>query len=511
MNRDTSSPALAIPTRVRYGVLAFACALSMVTYLDRLCIGMASQSLRTVLGLGSVADMKWAFTAFSLAYAIFEVPTGWLGDVFGPRSTLIRIVLWWSIFTALTGLTGWQVGGVTLIGFVALVVIRFLFGIGEAGAYPNITRALHNWFPLGERARTQGAVWMSGRFMGGLTPLVWLLLVTGVGLSWRVPFFIFGGIGVCWCLLFSTWFRNRPEEHAATNEAERKLIAEGSGHATASAHANVPWLKLILSRNLWVLCLMYFCSSYSWYFNVNYLPEYLQEQHGIQQTKQDDAQKKEQPTIQMEDVLFALYKGGPLLFGAVGCILGGFLSDWFIRRTGNHRWGRRLLGIGGQTACVACYLTCLVAPSAWLFALAIALSGFFNDLAMGSSWATCQDIGKRYAAIVAGCMNTIGNLGGALSAFFIGTILDFFLERNLATQGLGIQAVKEAAKNHDAAAEQLLRVGNMQGYQVNFLMFAAICAITVFLWLGIDATKPVVDEPPTPQDEEGKSDAVPPE
>jgi ACS family glucarate transporter-like MFS transporter len=495
MNRDVSSPVLAKPTSVRYGVLGFACALSMITYLDRVCIGMASEPLRIELGLGSVADMKWAFTAFSLAYAIFEVPTGWLGDVFGPRSTLIRIVLWWSLFTALTGLTGWQVAGVTLLGFVALVGVRFLFGMGEAGAYPNITRALHNWFPLYERAVTQGAVWMSGRLMGGLTPLIWLILVEAVGLSWRMPFFIFGGIGVCWCLLFSTWFRNRPEEHPATNEAERKLIAEGSGHATASAHANVPWGKLLRSRNLWVLCLMYFASSYAWYFNVNYLPEYLKEQHGIQR----------------DDIIGALYKGGPLGFGAAGCILGGFLSDWFIRRTGNHKWGRRFLGIFGQSACVACYLTCLVAPSAWMFALAIALSGFFNDLAMGSSWATCQDIGKRYAAIVAGCMNTIGNLGGAASAYLIGAILDFALHRYLTAQGLDVETVKEAARNHDTAAEQLIRMGNMQGYEINFLMFAAVCAIAVFLWFTIDATKPVVAEPPAPEDEEGPYDAVPPE
>jgi MFS family permease len=240
---------------------------------------------------------------------------------------------------------------------------------------------------------------------------------------------------------------------------------------------------------------MYFASSYAWYFNVNYLPEYLKEQHGIQ----------------TNDIIGALYKGGPLGFGAVGCILGGFMSDWFIRRTGNHKWGRRFLGIFGQTACVACYLTCLVAPSAWMFALAIALSGFFNDLAMGSSWATCQDIGKRYAAIVAGCMNTIGNLGGAASAYLIGAILDFALNRNLTAQGLNVETVKEAARNHDAAAEHLIRMGNMQGYEINFLMFAAVCAIAVFLWFTIDATKPVVAEPPAPEDEEGPYDAVPPE
>src|SRR5262245_1866228 len=157
------------PTRVRYGVLGFACALSMITYLDRVAMGAAAEPIVKALGLHSVADLKWAFTAFAFAYAAFEVPSGWLGDVFGPRRTLIRIVLCWSVLTAATGLV-WKEGVWFLSGFWLLVVIRFLFGIGEAGAYPNITRALHNWFPATERASGQGAVWMSGRLMGGLTP-----------------------------------------------------------------------------------------------------------------------------------------------------------------------------------------------------------------------------------------------------------------------------------------------------------------------------------------------------
>src|SRR5262249_17346216 len=196
---------------------------------------------------------------------------------------------------------------------------------------------------------------------------------------------------------------------------------------------------------------------------------------------------------QKEEVMGRLYEGGPLFFGAVGCILGGILSDRFIRRTGNQKWGRRVFGMVGHAACVPCYLVCLVAPSPWLFALAIALTGFFNDLAMGSAWATCQDIGKRHAAIVAGCMNTIGNLGGAASAYLIGKILDLALQAHVSAHGLDAAAVKEAAK-HDAAAEQLVRVGNMHGYQINFLVFAALYAVTVFLWLGIDATRPVVPE-----------------
>src|SRR5207244_10058359 len=141
---------------------------------------------------------------------------------------LIRIVLWWSLFTALTALAGLTLPGGWVVGIGALVVIRFLFGIGEAGAFPNITRALHNWLPLTERGTAQGWVWMSGRLMGGLTPLIWTALVvwpesywpSWPDHAWRWAFVLFGVIGVCWCVAFVAWFRNRPEENPHVNEAE---------------------------------------------------------------------------------------------------------------------------------------------------------------------------------------------------------------------------------------------------------------------------------------------------
>src|SRR5512143_2951370 len=176
--------ALQTPTRIRYGVLGLACALSMITYLDRACMGCSAKAFVGDLHLSSVADLNWVFAAFTLAYALCEIPSGWLGDVFGPRRVLIRIVLWWSAFTALTGLVGMSVGGrvfgsfqlgaVAISPLAVLIVVRFLFGMGEAGAYPNITRALHNWMPMAERGFAQGAVWMSGRLMGGVTPMIWM-------------------------------------------------------------------------------------------------------------------------------------------------------------------------------------------------------------------------------------------------------------------------------------------------------------------------------------------------
>jgi MFS family permease len=501
MNRDKSL--LAEPTRVRYGVLGFACALAAITYLDRACFGVAERDLQDALGLSNISQLGPALWAFNLAYALFEVPTGWLGDIFGPRRTLIRIVLWWSFFTVLTGLAGLTVSGFMLVNLFGLILIRFLFGVGEAGAYPNITRALHNWFPRKERGAGQGAIWFFSRLTGGLTPFLFLALISHAGVPWRLVFLLFGVLGVVWCLAFTGWFRNRPEEHPSVNGAERELIAADTGHETEAAHAGVPWGRLLASPTLWTLCLMYFCMSYAWYFNLSYLPAYLEEQHGVERG----------------DTLGSLYKGGPLIFGAVSCLLGGWLSDWFIRRTGSHLWGRRVFGIVGHTICVPCYIYCIFAPTAFTFALSLALAGFFNDLAMGSAWAACQDIGKRYAAIVAGCMNTVGNLGGFVAVFATAWIIGFTFNSYLAAHGIdpekGAEAykhAKETLKKADETGEKLpeaerqelegvvsrwreaQRNGNLPGYNANFIISAAVYGLSVLLWFGVNATRPVVPE-----------------
>jgi MFS family permease len=463
------------PTRIRFGVLGFACALSMITYLDRVCMGYALSDLKTALNLNTTADLWLALAAFTFAYAAFEIPSGWLGDVYGPRGVLIRIVLSWSVFTALTGLAGLPLGGLT-IGFWGLVLVRFLFGAGEAGAYPNITRALHNWFPFPERGKAQGVVWMSGRLMGGLTPFLWGFLVAGIIgessgemlvkpiMSWRVAFWLFGVLGVGWCVFFGWWFRNHPHEKPTVNAAELRLIREGQ-HDLETSHAGVPWRKLVTSGNLWMLCFMYFCASYGWYFNITFYPTFLKEQFQV-----NDA-----------SVIGWLYKGGPLLFGAVACLVGGWLTDWFIKRSGNRKWGRRLFGVVGHGLCAICYLGCLVAPSAISFALAISLAAFCNDLTMGAAWATCQDIGKRYAAIVAGFMNTVGNLGGTAANIVTGLILQSSVTAYAAGHGQVAADLSEAQK---AAAQ-------VPGFQVNFVCFALVYVVAAYLWLRVDATKPV--------------------
>lgn len=470
-NKLTTAAALETPTRVRYGVLSFVCTLSMITYLDRVCFGVAGSEIMQSLGLTGDATLNWFTWAFAISYAVFEVPTGWLGDVFGPRKTLIRIVLWWSFFTVVTGLVGLEVGGLVLGGFWTMLAVRFLFGMGEAGAYPNITRALHNWFPYTERAFAQGAVWMSGRLMGGLTPLVWFLVTQVLQLSWRSAFALFGFIGVLWCLVFAVWFRNRPHEKPSVNPAERELI-EGGRTDTEAGHAKVPWGKLLGSANLWFLCLMYFCAAYGWYFNISLLPRFLETQYGVA----------------ADSPLGSIYKGGPLWMGAITCLIGGWLSDRFIRRTGDRKWGRRLFGIIGHGLCALCYFGCFLVPKEpayvfWFF-LSISMAAFWNDLTMGAAWAVCQDIGKRYSAIVAGCMNTIGNLGGAVTQLVTGFILMSQLNAFAAARGVEAAALNSV----DKAAAQL------PGYQINFAIYTAVYVIAVFFWLRVDATKPLVEE-----------------
>jgi MFS family permease len=481
MNRDLSDRFLARPTRVRYGVLAFACALSMITYLDRVCMGTVAPHIQKEFDLGD-DQVGLIFSAFALAYALFEVPSGLLGDLFGPRKTLIRIVLWWSFFTATTGLI-WPTVGWPWLAFGLMVAVRFLFGMGEAGAYPNITRAFHNWFPFRERGSAQGAVWMAGRFAGGVTGFVVLALLfttpAGDGqpvVHWRHAFWVFGLLGVGWCVLFWLWFRDRPEQNPGVNAAEIDLIRRD--RPPEAPHSRVPWGRLFASGNLWLLCLMYFCASYGWYFNITWLPKYLKQQYHL----------SEGAKWSPEFWSFSLMTGLPLLLGSVACLVGGLLTDRFIRYTGNRKWGRRLFGVVGHGICAGCYFLSLWANNPWLFVLAIAAAAFWNDLTMGSAWASCQDIGRRYAGTVAGCMNTIGNLGGAAAGYATGFVLTAYTDP---AKPLGPEAVAAATRT---------------GWQVNFYLFTAVYVLATLFWLAFDATKPVLSEDAAP---EAPPDAAP--
>jgi MFS family permease len=390
MNKPLSP--LVRPTQVRYIVLAWLCSLSMITYIDRVCIMQVKDDIRDELRLTD-QEISWAFSAFALAYALCEVPTGWLGDRLGARRVLTRIVSCWLLFTALTGAV-WN--------WTSLIVVRTLFGAGEAGAYPNIARATRNWFPYRQRGLAQGMIWTFGRLGGGIAPLLVILLAAATG--WRGAFVCLALLGVAWLVGFSWWFRDRPDEHPDVNDAERALIAEG--RPTSAAPAPLSWATMLRSPTLWSLSGMYFCSNAGWSFFITWVPDYLKKDLGL------------------TGMTLHLASGGPLLLGAVGCLLGGLLTDRQVRIWG-PRWGRTLQGTIAYALGGSLFLTsyALTKVDGTLAFTALCFASLLKDMGMGASWSTTLDIGHRYSGSVAGVMNTVGNMGTVVSPPVVAAIV----------------------------------------------------------------------------------------
>lgn len=399
------SVAFGAPTNVRYGVLAWACSLSMLTYVDRVCISTLRGDMQHELGINDVG-FGLVFAAFGLSYALFEVPSGWLGDRFGPRIVLTRIVLWWSFFTALTGfvwkftysfgvlpvpefLTPWIPPIELTATLAALILVRFLFGMGEAGAYPNTARALRNWFPYRRRGFAQGLLWSCGRLGGSLAPS--LVLPFALWLGWRGTFISFGIVGAIWALWFAYFFRNTPADHPGVNDAERAYIQEKGDDR---AKLPISWLAMLRSPTLWCLCVMYLCSNAGWCFFITW--------HG----------KYYETVLGLSGVSLYLATSAPLFFGAIGCVLGGFTTDWQVRVLG-RRWGRTLQGALSYSLGACFFVLALFTPNeqAAFAVIFLCLASFCKDFAMAVSWSTCIDIGHRYSGTVAGWMNGLGNLG----------------------------------------------------------------------------------------------------
>jgi MFS transporter, ACS family, glucarate transporter len=381
-------------SRVRGRVLAFAFALAVVTYLDRVCISAAAPYLMRDLRL-SVLQMSVVFSAFTLAYSLFEIPSGWLGDVVGPRRVLTRIVLWWSAFTMLTAAAR---------GFGSLVAIRFLFGAGEAGAFPNIARSFSQWFPPRERGRANGVMFLGSRVGGMLSAPIALLIVARWG--WRASFVVFGSLGIVWAAAWFTWYRDDPAEHPGVSVEElaaiRSLrsVAIRQDQPGAPRHAT-PWPALLRSRNLYAICAMYFAFGYGLYFYFTWLPTYLITVLG-----------------------FSVFSGGlfaalPFVLAGFADLAGGWLTDRLSRQYG-LRAGRCHLGAAAFSTCAlfVCASTAAAPPAAKAVLLACALAS--ADLALGACWAVPIDIAPDHAGVITGCMNTLGNLGGLLCPLVIG-------------------------------------------------------------------------------------------
>ena len=378
-----SNPAHMQGTRTRFTLLRLAFTLSIITYIDRVCISTAAPDIREALGLTS-SEMGWVFSAFTIAYAVFEIPSGWLGDTLGPRKVLTRIVLWWSAFTVATG---------TVWNYLSLVVARFLFGAGEAGAFPNMSRSLSRWFPVRERGTAHGVIFMGSRLGGAITPLLVGPIIAFAG--WRQAFWIFGLLGVVWCVFWWRWFRDDPAQHPDVSPEELRVIQEGGPERTASLS-----VAALLNVNLLWIGMMYFCFGYCLYFYLTWLPTYLRDARGF--------------SVATLNVVHTVV----LLSAAGASILGGRLTDRLTRRYGlrvGRAIGAAALPLSGLALAIAA-----MTDSATVAAAAMVVAAGAGDLCLSPSWAMCHDIGGDAAGTFTAVMNTFGNVGGALSPLVVG-------------------------------------------------------------------------------------------
>jgi ACS family glucarate transporter-like MFS transporter len=382
------------PTHVRYKVLAMTMVLGAILYLDRVTISVTRPYVARDLDL-TPTQMGYVFSAFYLAYALFEIPTGWWADRAGTRRVLTRIVCWWSAFTVLTGVA---------FNFSSMVMIRFLFGAGEAGALPTVARTFSRWFPRQERGTAQGIFFMSMHLAGGLTPLLVTALLTYF--NWRALFVLFGSLGFVWSVAWYRWFRDSPAEHPGVGAAERERIESGLGADTRHALDATEWKRLLWNRTVVCLCLMYFTQAFGGTFYVTWLPTYLASRG-------------------LTGMTAGILAGLPLILSSAADLLGGVATDRAVRRLG-LRLGRITIGGGALSAAGLFTIAGAFVASPVAGAVLIALGGASSNFLLGAAWGTCVDIGGRRSGAVSAAMNTSGQVGAIFSPILVAEVVRRF-------------------------------------------------------------------------------------
>lgn len=375
----------------RLVVLALLVSLAVITYLDRLCIAVLGPRIQEDLQL-SPTQWGWVLGIFTFAYGALEIPMGALGDRFGHRLMLTRIVVWWSVFTALTG---------SVSSFGVLLLVRFLFGAGEAGAFPNISGSASRWFGGTQRARIQGFIWGASRVGAIVAPLLVGVVVRTFD-DWRPAFWIFGSIGFVWAAFWFGWYRDRDAPPVA-GDAESDAV----GLPRPSGHAAIPWGRLFSSRQLWLIMVMY--SFYVWgsTFYLTWLHSYLVNGRGL----------SEDEMVYLSTL--------PFVLGALANPLGGYLSDELSRRFG-LKIGRRLMGCTCLTVSAMFLLATALTPGKWSAVILLSLGFGVLDLMLPSAWAVCMDVGGKYAGAVSGAMNSFGHIGGTACSILFGRLAQHY-------------------------------------------------------------------------------------
>jgi sugar phosphate permease len=358
-------------SRVRYGVVGFALSLAMLAYMQRVSISQAAVPLSADLGLDK-GQMGLIFGAFALSYALLEVPMGALGDKFGMRRVLAPLVLIWSLFQALSG-AAWN--------FTSLFVARLLFGSGEAGCFPNLTKMLSVWLPRDERVRMQSIMWACTRWAGALTPPIVVFVISLAG--WRGAFFFFGALGAIWAVAFLLFYKDDPATHPKVNAEELKLLAGSRSMAHETPEGG--WFKVIAQRDVLLLVVQYTLFSFVWFFYVTWMPTFLQE------------------TFTLTAAQTAGYAVVPLAAGGFGALISGMIPSRIQRRT---------IALVGFAVTAVMLFSVSKATTPLMAVAMLGAASFFSDLAMPISWNTCVEVGRRYTATVAGTMNMCSGLAG---------------------------------------------------------------------------------------------------
>jgi MFS family permease len=411
------------PTKYRNRVLGLLSLLLVITYLDRVCISVAGPRMQEALHIGPVA-WGWVTGIFTLSYAAFEIPSGALGDRIGPRRVLTRIVLWWSAFTSLTGL---------VTGYYPLLVTRFFFGAGEAGAYPNASVVVARWFPVQERGRALGITLMAGQLGGAFAPL--LVVPIQVHYGWRASFYVFGILGVAWSAVWYRWFRDSPAEKVGVTLAE---VEETRG-LVAKAHHKLPWGLALRSPNFWATMGVALCFVYTYYFFQSWFHTFLVKARGYDEN----------------DLLLSSL---PFFVAACANLTGGMVSNALVKKIG-LKWGRCSIGVAGLGTAAICALAVMFTGQrlATMILLSLTYAGItFQQPIM---FAVCLDIGGAFAGAMVGAMNTASQIGSLISSVLFGYL-----------------------------------VGRYGSYDLPFIPMAALLAIGAWLWLKVDPAQPLVPE-----------------
>jgi sugar phosphate permease len=395
---NSTESATSPPTRTRWLVLLLISLMYMITYMDRTGISIAAPAMAKEFRLSQTA-LGIVFSVFLWAYAIGQIPLGSLADRLGPRLVLLIIVPFWSLMTAMTAIAG---------GVASLIVIRFVFGLAEAGAFPTATRAMQLWFPKAERGIVHGVTHSFSRFAVAIVPFLAVSIMVAFG--WRWIFYIFGAAGLLWSAAFYLLYRNLPEEHPKVNQSELAHIRGRNPDGAikpVDLHPQLapPWRIIFRSANMWYIAAGYCCFYYGTYFFMTWFPSYLLEYRHL--------------SLKAVGILASL----PLFAGMVGDIVGGTLTDAVYKKTGKLKFARRIVAAPAMLVSGIFLIPAAMTHSVWSAILCLTASLFFLELVISPAWAVPMDVGGEYSGTVSGVMNMAGSLAASISPIIFGALV----------------------------------------------------------------------------------------